>query len=346
MPFTNSTIATAEAELWGLTDSANRATAEWRALAGYAAQLGGPQDGVFNQLDSVQTELNSSGGPRGWLPGLLVAILGLVFGSVAWISTGLNNWLQWAKTNAMDGFNDFIEGFRALLEAGPQVAMNAMQGAIAFAQNVYQHAQWYTDALYQQMISSEAQIKAQEQSDFGNLGNYINTSIYNLRNQLQQQEQGDVSNLGNALRSLQQQEQADTGNLHSLIDQNFFTLQQQEHADTQNLQTQINTQVNPNISALQGLLGLQVLPELSALTQLATQTAGQLKQDEEQCIDPMCKNLGKTSNATGILGDLGILALVLAFIAECMANPSGVSGFIVGAIAPDVNDTTRSTTGA
>ena len=346
MPFHGSTIATVEAELWGITDSANSAATKWADLAAFGAQLGGPQDGVFGQLNDVQTELNASGGPRGWLPGLLVAILGLIFGSVVWISQGLDNWVQWAKTHATDGFADFIEGMRALIETAPQVATNAMIGAITYAQHLFASAQYQEQGDVGNIRVLINDVYQHELGDFGNLQNQISTTGQSLQNQ----EQADVGNLrvliNDVYVSLKTQEQADTGNLQHLIDQNFFTLQQQEHADTQNLQHEIDTQVQPQISALQGLLGLTILPELGALTQIATQTAQQLKQDEQQCIDPLCKNLGKTSNATGLLQDLGILAMVLAFIAECVHDPSGVSDFLVGTIAPNAIDTTRNATSA
>lgn len=345
MPFTGSGIGQIEAELWGLQDSAENAAAEWTALAQYAAQAGGPQDGVFGQLGSVKTELDASGGPRGWLPGLLVAILGLIFGSVGWLSQGLDNWLQWAKSNAADGFNDFLEGMRALLEAGPRVAMMAVQGAVAYSQYLYNLAYSHADAVGQ-AAGDAAQGLFQQSIQHADAGDSAVVSyaqaLYNQS--VTHADTGDAALQGEIAR-LQQQEQADTGNLKTLIDQNYFTLQQQEQHDTQNLQQQISGGVQPQIDALTSLIALQVLPELQTLTQTATSTASQLAQDEAQCIDPLCTNLGKTSNATGLLQDAGILALVLAFIAACMSDPQGVSDFLGSSIAPIAVGTTQSTTG-
>ena len=345
MPFYGSTIAQTEAELWGIQDSAENAAFIWQNVAITGADLGGPQDGVFGELNSVDTELNASGGPRGWLPGLFAAILGLIFGSIAWLSPGLDQWLQWAKSNAMDGFNDFLEGMRALIEAGPQAAINAIQGLVAAMNNNYNANVNYTNLVGNAANASTSALAQKEAGDIANLNVLILDEAGSLQQEINAINAAPAGVSPAAVQQLQAQEQLDVGNLKNLIDQNFFTLQQQEQADTQNLQRQIQQASQPNTAALQALLAIQVLPQLSTLTQTQTQLQNQLNQDEQQCIDPLCQNLGQLSKEFGLLGQLGTVAAVLAFIAACMADPGGVATGINAVVTPLVDSTSTATTG-
>lgn len=345
MPFSGSTIATTEAELWGVQDSAENAAFIWQNVAQTGANLGGPQDGVFGELNGVDTELNASGGPRGWLPGLLAALLGLIFTDVIFISQGLDNWLQWAKNNSMDAFNDFLEGLRALIEAGPQAALNAIQGVVAALTNNYFAGIAYTNAVGNAANASISALAQKEAGDIANLNVLIQDEASSLQQEINAINAAPPGVSPAVIQQLQAQEQLDTGNLKNLIDQNFFTLQQQERADTQNLQTQINGLQAPNVTALQQQINGQILPQLIATTALATQTQQQLNTDEQQCIDPLCQNLGNLSKDFGLLNQLGIAALVIAFIGECMAQPAVVAGAINAAVTPTVDSTSFATTG-
>lgn len=331
------------------------------------AATGAPTDGVSSWGTNMQNDGNNAGPPWNWVSGL--AILGftlivsfvlsllaqafnVVPGLGQQISTVIQQFDSWLQNTLHNIAAPQMDGAVHILQAMFDFQLGTLAALVNISQAlVYVRGQIVNDyqRLYNLSVSQAQALYNQEELNRQGGDRLIISDYQNLYNQSVSHADSDTNAERQralaAEQQLQLQEQADTGNLKNLIDQNFFTLQQQEHADVQNLQQQIATQTNPNVNALQQQINGQILPQLIATTALATQTQTQLRTDEQQCIDPLCQNLGNLSKDFGLLNQLGIAALVIAFIAECMTQPKAVAGAINAAVTPVVDSTVTATTG-
>lgn len=87
---------------------------------------------------------------------------------------------------------------------------------------------------------------------------------------------------------------------------------------------------------VRGLLGASILPALASLGLGLRALEQSVAQDKAECVDPLCKNLGGLSNILGLLGQLGVDALMIALLAELLHDPQAVARDIEEVVAPIV----------
>lgn len=336
-------------------------TAQWIASTGYST------DGLSAWGTYTQEDGNNAGPPWWWLFGGFVTALSLgltwlfvvIAGGVSNLpgigpqladllnnaSSSLQNYLHTMFTGQQDGFQHILSA-QSELNTGLLTAVDTLAKSMIYNGQVqYKNSiaalQPQIDALsgslnqwvYQLELDDKtynADAHAYTDAGLGTLHGYVDNWVYQLQLD-DKQISADTQNLVNNAIS-----QAQAGDAQTLLQ----------------VQTQIQTQVQPQIDSINaqlpalGSAGVaQLLPQLQLLQQAQTATQNQLQQDETNCINPMCENLGDFTKNMGLLNGLGVAAAVIAFIAAAMADPGGVAGAINSVVTPTVDGTVSTTTG-
>lgn len=331
------------------------------------AATGAPTDGVSSWGTNMQNNGNQAGPPWNWVSGLAILGLTLIIGFVLSLLSqafgvvpGLgqqirdvidqfNSWLQQTIHNIaapmmdgavhiLSGLFDFQMGMLAALVNLAQALVYVRGQIVNDYESLHNTAISYAQSLYNQEELNRQGSEQLLKNDYENL--------YNLS--VQHADAGDAA-LTNEAQTLDNQLRSDlTGQINGAIAQ----AQAGDAKVETDFQTVIQTQVQPQINAINailpslgtGALGT-ILPQLQALTQTQTALQNQLNTDETNCINPMCENLGNLSKDFGLLNGLGLEALVVAFIATCMADPGGVATAINDTVTPLFDATVHATTG-
>lgn len=331
------------------------------------AATGAPTDGVSSWGQSMQNDGGNAGPPWNWVSGLAIlgftlivsfvlSLLAQAFNTVPGIGQQISDtihqfdsWLQQTlhqiaapqmdgAVHILQGMFDFQMGMLAALVNLSQALLYVRGQIVNDYQRLYNQGITYSQGLYNQeeqnRSASEQQIVAYAQALYNQGTQYADSDTSAERQRAQAAEQqlsGSIQGAVNGAIALGQAGDAQT---------------------LQQAQTMIQTQVQPQIDAINSQLPLlgtaglaQVMPMLQALTQTQTALQNQLNTDEQQCIDPLCQNLGQLSKDFSGLGALGVGAAVIAFIAACMADPAGVAGGINAVVTPLVDTTSTATTG-
>lgn len=331
------------------------------------AATGAPTDGVSSWGQRMQQDGGNAGPPWNWVSGLAILGLTLIIGFVlSLLSQAFNTvpGLGQQISGVIDQFNSWLQ------QTIHNIAAPMMDGAVHILEGMFDFQMGMLAALVN-LAQALVYVRGQIVNDYENLHNTAISYAQNLYNQEELNRQGaeqqiisDYQNLYNlsvthadtSVSAETQRAQSAEQGLHAYADSLYQQALAHDQATVPNLipqiDTEIQTKVQPQIDALNALLPTlgtaaipSILQQLQTLTQTQTATQNQLQQDETNCIDPLCQNLGNLSKDFGLLNGLGVAAAVLAFIAACMSDPGGVAGAINSTVTGTVDGTVQATTG-